>query len=215
MKKLFLTGLALLLPLAVTIAIIRFIVNFLTKPFIGVVSAGLAHFHIVNRGFLFLSPEQISRVLSQILILLLLFLVTVGIGIVTRWIFIRYFVHLWDRLIHKIPIVNTIYKTTQDVIQTLFTSDKKSFQKVVLVPFPKKDVYVMGLVVREAPSSCSAPVGKPLISVFVPTTPNPTTGFLLMYEEEALIYTAIKPEDALKYIISCGVIIPEAATPPP
>lgn len=210
MKKYFITGLVLLLPVAVTIAVIAFLVNFLTKPFIGLVSSILSHFPFLQKGFLFLNHEQLVRYTSQILILIMLFLVTVLLGVITRWFFFKALIKLGDRILHRIPIVNTVYKTTQDIIKTLFVSDKNSFKQVVMVPFPRAGVYVLGLVVRESPAVCCEAAKEPLISVLVPTTPNPTTGFLMMYKKEDLIFVDIKPEDAIKYIVSCGVILPSS-----
>ncbi len=213
MKKHFVTGLVILLPLVVTIAVVLFLVNFLTAPFIGAVSAILAKMHIINRGFLFLSPEQLIRYGSQVIILILLFLFTVGLGMITRWFLIHTLFRLGDRILHRIPIVNTVYKTTQDIIKTLFVSDKNSFKQVVMVPFPRADVFVLGFIARESPKICSQAAGNELTSVFVPTTPNPTTGFLLMFKRSELIDIDMKPEDAIKYIVSCGVIVPESKAP--
>jgi uncharacterized membrane protein len=208
MKKYFVTGLVILLPLAVTIAIAGFLINFLTQPFIGMVSDVLARFDIVNTGFLIFSPEQTIKYGSQILILVLLFLVTLGLGIVTRWFLINALFRLGDKILHRIPVVNTVYKTSQDIIKTLFATDKSAFKQVVMVPFPRPDVFALGLIARESPSMCSAAAGKDLISVLIPTTPNPTTGFLLMYEKKDIIFVDMKAEDAIKYIVSCGVIVP-------
>ncbi|MBS0604077.1 MAG: DUF502 domain-containing protein [Verrucomicrobia bacterium] len=210
MKKHFITGLVILLPLVVTIAVVIFLVNFLTEPFMGVVSAILAKFNIINKGFLFLSPEKLIRYGSKVIILILLFLVTVALGMVARWFFVNTLFRLGDKILHRIPIVNTVYKTTQDIIKTLFVSDKNTFKQVVMVPFPRADVFVLGLIARESPTICSQAAGHDLISVFVPTTPNPTTGFLLMFKRSDLVIIDMKPEDAIKYIVSCGVIIPES-----
>ncbi len=208
MKKYFITGLVILLPLAVTIGIIIFIVNFLTRPFIEAASNFLSHFPLLQKGFLFLNSEQLVRYGSKILILMMLFGVTILLGMITRWFFIKGLLNLGDRLLHRIPLVNTVYKTTQDIIKTLFVSDKNSFKQVVMVQFPRKDVYALGLIARESPPVCSRGIGHDLISVLIPTTPNPTTGFLLMFKKEDLIYIDMKPEDAIKYVVSCGVIIP-------
>jgi uncharacterized membrane protein len=209
MKKNFITGFAILLPLIITIAVIIFIVNLLTKPFMGIVSELLSNWGIVNRGFLFLSPEQALRYGSQLLILFCLFLVTLLIGIVARFFIVKSLFHIGDRLISRIPLVNTVYQTTQDIIKTLFVSDKGSFKQVVLVPFPNPGSYVLGLISRESPVSCSRSADQELISVLVPTTPNPTTGFLLMLPKKDLIFVSMRPEDAIKYIVSCGVVIPQ------
>lgn len=215
MKKHFITGLVFLLPLVVTIIVIIFLVNFLTQPFIGMVSSLLAKFHIINKGFYFLSPEQLLLYSSKCIILLLLFLFTVGLGIVTRLFIVHFFFRIGDRILSRIPIVNTVYKTTQDIIKTLFASDKNTFKRVVMVPFPREDIFVLGLVSRESPQVCATAVENQLISVLVPTTPNPTTGFLLMIKEKDLIYIDMKPEDAIKYIVSCGVIVPNSPPPAP
>lgn len=213
MKKHFITGLVILLPLVITIAVVIYLVNFLTEPFIGIVSGILSKFNIINRGFLFFSPEQVLRYGSKIIILILLFLFTVGLGMITRWFLIHALFRMGDRILHRIPIVNTVYKTTQDIIKTLFVSDKNTFKQVVLVPFPRPDVFVLGLIARESPYVCSQTIGHDLVSVFVPTTPNPTTGFLLMFKRSDLVLIDMRPEDAVKYIISCGVILPEGPSP--
>ncbi len=209
MKKHFITGLVILLPVAVTIAVIAFIVNFVTGPFYLTVA------DIVNRllpvpteGYGFLHHDQIVRYTSKLLILIAIFIFIVFLGMVTRWFFIKSLLNISDKILHRIPIVNTVYKTTQDIIKTLFTSDRKSFKQVVMVPFPREGIYAIGLISRESPSICSEKAEEDLISVLIPTTPNPTTGFLLMYPKKQLIYIDMRPEDAIKYIVSCGVIIP-------
>ena len=208
MKKYFITGLVILLPLTVTIAILIFIMNFLTKPFMGFVTKMLSHTKISDVSFFFLSSEQVIKYGSQIIILIGLFLLTLLLGYVTRWFFINSLLSLSDKILHKIPIVNKVYKTTQEIIKTLFVTDKNSFKQVVLAPFPYKETYSLGLVSRVSPKTCSEAKKHELISVFIPTTPNPTTGFLLMFKKEDLIFLKMKTEDAVKYIVSCGVILP-------
>jgi uncharacterized membrane protein len=208
MKKYFITGLIILLPLAMTIAIVAFIVNFLTQPFIGLVSRFFIEFNIVNKGFLILSPEQTIKYGSQLIILITLFLVTIVLGMIARWFFFKSLINLSDQILHRIPVVNKVYKTSQEIIKTLFSSDKNSFKKVVMVPFPNEGSYAIGLIARESPKECSTFAKETLISVLIPTTPNPTTGYLLMYKESQIIHLKMRPEEAIKYIVSCGVIIP-------
>jgi len=215
MKKHFITGLVILLPLTVTLLVLGFVIRFLTQPFVGIVSNFFAQLNIVNRGFLFLSPDQLLKYGSQFLILIILFLLTVFLGMITRWFFINALFRLGDKILHKIPIVNTVYKTTQEIIKTLFVSDKNSFKQVVMAPFPHPGVYMLGLVSREAPGQCSKAVNEELISVLIPTTPNPTTGFLLMFKKQDLVYLDLKPEEAIKCIVSCGVILPGSHPPTP
>lgn len=215
MKKHLITGIVILLPLTVTLLILGFLIRLLTQPFVGLVSNFLAQLNIVNKGFLFLTPDQVIKYFSQFLILITLFLITVGLGMITRWFFINALLRLGDKILHKIPVVNTVYKTTQEIIKTLFVSDKNSFKQVVLAPFPDTSSYMLGLVAREAPPQCSRAINDELVSVLIPTTPNPTTGFLIMYRKSELVYLDMKPEEAIKCIVSCGVIHPGTSPPKP
>jgi len=208
MKKYFLTGLVILLPATVTIAILIFVLNFLTKPFIGFMMKIISQTRIKDLSFYFFTSDQVIHYGSQIIIIIGLVLITLIIGYITQWFFIKSVINVSDSILKKIPIINKVYKTTQDIIKTIFVSDKKSFKQVVLVPFPDKTTYSIGLVSRESPEVCSEAKGAELITVLIPTTPNPTTGFLLMFKKEDLIYLDMKTEDAVKYIVSCGVIIP-------
>lgn len=208
MKKHFLTGLIILLPVAITIAVVGYLINFFTGPFVAGVASSLKQLGIINNGFLFLSHDQVVIYTSKLLILICLFFVIVLLGMLTRWYFIRFALSFWDKMLHKIPVVSTVYKITQEIIKSFFTPDNTAFRQVVLAPFPRKDMFVLGLVSGKAPAICSETFGSPLISVLIPTTPNPTTGFLLMYKSEDLIYIDMKPEEAIKYIISCGALAP-------
>jgi len=208
MKKYFITGLVILLPLAVTVAIVAIIVNFLTNPFIGVVSKILGGFQLFDGGLGFFSKEHVIRYGSQLIILIGLCYITVFLGMIARWFFFKSLISISDKILHRIPLVNKVYKTSQEIITTLFTSDKNSFKQVVMVAFPKDGVFVLGLISRESPKMCSDIAGETLYSVLIPTTPNPTTGYLLMYRESDIIFLEMKPEEAIKYIVSCGVITP-------
>lgn len=200
MRKYFLTGLVTLLPLAVTIWVVHFVVNFLTKPFIGMVLILTDRLPIVS--------HQVIRTLSQIFILIGLFLLTLFLGFVARKFFFGQMIRLGDRLLNKIPLVNKVYKTSKEIVKALFGSKQGSFKQVVMIPFPYEGCYCLGLIAREAPQTCSSAAQNELISVFVPTTPNPTTGFLVMSQKSELIYLDMKSEAAIKYIVSCAVIQP-------
>lgn len=206
MKKHFLTGLALLLPLTLTFVIVAFFLNLLTDPFVDVVKNLLGYFGIFEKGFWFLSPAQIQQYVSQFLVLVLLFAVTVFLGFITRWVLFHYLIRMGEYVLHRIPLVNTIYKTLQDVVQTIFTNKTRSFKQVVLVPFPSETTFTVGLVTREHLKGVEM---EERAAVFVPTTPNPTSGFLMMVKKDDLIFLDMKIEEALKYIISCGVILGE------
>lgn len=208
MKRYLLTGLVILLPLALTIAIIGFVVNFLTKPFMGIVSHFLAQTDIGIRGFFIFSPHQILKYGSQLIILVCLFLAILLLGMVARWYFVKWFIHLGEQILHKLPLVNKVYRATKDIITHLFGQGKNNFKQVVMVPFPTDGIYCIGLLSQMAPKTCSNAAKKEMISVFVPTAPNPTTGFTIMYGVDEIRHLDMRPEEAIKYIVSCGMVTP-------
>ncbi len=212
MKKYFLTGLVTLLPLAVTIWVIHFFVTLLTKPFMGMVTTLIYQIPIRPLGIV--TSDQLIRTISQIIILISLFLITLFLGFVARKYFFGQVIRFGDRLLHKIPLVNKVYKTSKEIVQSLFGSKKNSFNQAVLIPFPYKGAYCVGLISRDSPRTCSSAVNQEMVSVFIPTTPNPTTGFLVMCLKSELILLDLKTEDAVKYIVSCGVIQPQKAETP-
>lgn len=206
MKKYFVTGFVILLPLALTVAIVIWVFNLLTEPFVGAIKALFNHYDLLTNGFLFLKASQVQQVISQLIILLLLFFFTVSLGAITRLFFFSYLMNTWNYLINHIPLVRSIYKTCQDVINTIFTSNNNSFKQVVMVPFPNARTYTIGLVTRDDLPAFQKDDPEKNIAVFVPTTPNPTSGFLVLFKESDLIYLDMPIENAFKYIISCGVI---------
>ncbi len=204
MKKYFLTGLATLLPVAVTIYIVIFVVGLLTHPFIGMVTDLLRRFQIYAP----FNSETGIKVVAQILILIGLFLFIILLGLFARWFLIKALIKLGDAILHKIPLVNKVYKMTKEMIQILFASNKNTFKQVVMVHFPDQESYCLGLISRESPELCAEKNCEDMVSVFLPTTPNPTTGFMIISPKTDLIFLDMKSEEAIKYIVSCGVVQP-------
>jgi uncharacterized membrane protein len=207
MKKYFLTGLVTLLPLAVTIWVVHFIITFLTKPFVGIVKVLADLLPIGSLGYL--SKESFIRAISPFLVLISLFLLMLFLGFVARRFFFGHMLRLGDTFLNKIPLVNKVYKTSKEIVKALFNPKTGSFKQAVMLPFPYPGCYCIGLIARDAPITCSTAEHDSLVSVFVPTTPNPTTGFLVMTHKSELIYLDMKSDEAIKYIVSCGVIQPD------
>lgn len=193
MKKYFVTGLIFILPLALTFWIVSFILGILTDPFFDLSRLLLRGFGVSSREALDLG--------SKLLALIFFFLVITLIGAIGRYFFFKYLIELSDAILHRIPVISTVYKTSQDLIQTVFTQDSKSFKQVVFVPFPHAGARTLGLVTQD-----NSLDGR--VAVFVPTTPNPTSGYLLLFKKEDVVELDMKVEDALRYIISCGVLMP-------
>jgi len=194
LKKYFVTGLVVLLPLALTYWIVSFILGLLTDPFTGIAVGALK--------LLGIHSQEALDIGSKLLGLILFFALIIGIGAIGRYFFFKYLLRVSDAILHRIPVVSAVYKTSQELIQTVFKQDSTSFKQVVFVPFPHPGSYAVGLVTQDESID-----GR--VAVFVSTTPNPTTGFLLMYKPEDIIPLNMKVEEALRYIISCGVLMPQ------
>jgi uncharacterized membrane protein len=219
-KRSFKAGLIITLPLVVTIILLNFVLEILTGPFFTFVRPYIQALH--PSSLLFLSQEQVTTFLTHCTILLLLLLSLSLIGLGARLGFIRALYRTSGYLLHKIPGVNLIYKTLQDLTSTLFGNQSDAFKQVVIVPFPPgSSCYAVGFITKQSftlrltgnktlggedqdADGTSRP--KQYLSILIPTTPNPTTGFLFIYEKKDVIYTQMRVEDAFKFIVSFGVI---------
>jgi uncharacterized membrane protein len=106
--------------------------------------------------------------------------------------------------------VNKIYKACQDVVQSLFSSSSKSFSQVVFVPYPNAHNLSIGLMIRDSVKiKHNQRDYEELVSVFVPGTPNPSVGFMLMFKREQLTFVNMKVDEAMKFVVSCGVVMPD------
>jgi uncharacterized membrane protein len=208
MKKLFMTGLILLLPLVMTLVIVSFIINIFTKPFTGFVQEILEHYGILDHFFWIFNNPQALAFMSKMIVFLGIIILTFLVGFVAQMFLVRFFLRTGDRIIHKIPLINKIYKIIQDTMNTVFgEKNKTKFSQVVLVPFPHKKNYSLGLVATP-PHPNSTPEYQDLVSVFVPGSPNPSMGFMLLYPKNQLIPLDVKVEEAFKCLVSCGVMLP-------
>jgi len=204
-KKWFATGLIILLPLAVTVAIVIFVLNFVTSPFVGFIE------HFFANSQFYQLHQGIVRFLLQISLLIALLFITILLGFLARAVFFRSLLTIYDYVLHRIPLVKTVYKTSQQVIKTVLGGGSRSFKQVVMVPFPHATSYCLGLVSDQSPVVCTQATGSELVTVFLPTAPNPTSGFLIMYPQKDLVYIDMKVDDAIKYVISCGVLTQDEA----
>jgi uncharacterized membrane protein len=147
---------------------------------------------------------------SKALILFILSGFITLIGLFGKLFLIDFFFRLGDYLLHQLPFVKTIYKACQDVVHSLFSPSSKKFSQVVFAPFPNSDSLSLGLVANEEIGvKNSQEESEQLISVFIPGTPNPSVGFMLMFKREQLLFVSMKVEEAMKFIVSCGIIMPD------
>lgn len=210
LKKNFLAGLGLVLPLVFTFFIIRFFIHLLTNPFEGLLYLGLTQLGLSASTLAHMQDEQWLHYLSQLLILLMLFGIMLLIGFIARWVFVHELLTFSDWLFHRIPVMNRLYSAAKKTMHSLFNEESQKFTQAVLVPFPGEGRFSIGLIASDALPLDSDPDIQKQIAVFIPGTPNPMQGFLLLYRLEQVMLLPISIEDALKCVVSCAVITPES-----
>lgn len=209
MKKYFIAGLIVLLPLAITYLIFKLIVNTITGPFEDFVNTTLIHYNLLKDGWGIFSHAQIITALTKTLIVIALVLFVFIVGVIGRWVVLHSFWYVGDKAIRKIPFVNKIYMASKDFTTALFCPKSESFSQVVLVPFPSINHLCIGLVTSEFKTEALGADKKEFISVLIPGTPNPTIGFLLIFTRQQVINVDIKVDEAIKYIMTCGSVLPK------
>lgn len=130
------------------------------------------------------------------------------VGLLATNIFGKKLVTLGEAMVDKIPIVRSVYTGTKQVITTLIDSNAKSFSQCVLVEFPRKGVYVLGFITSEAKGEIQLKTMERVVNVFVPTTPNPTSGFLIFVPRQDLVELEMPVDDGIKLVISGGIVTP-------
>ncbi len=204
MKKYLITGLVILLPVALTVMIVFFLFDLFTAPFVPLVSAALRQFSFS------LSPD-VTLLLSRLIAMVLLCILITFLGIVAQQFFFRSVGNAGNWIMYRIPFVKTVYKVSKDIFTALFSPDgKQAFKETVMFPFPNKPNYGVGFIAGEVAKECQDKVAEPLVSIFSPTAPHPISGFLFLVPKKDVHSLAMTKEDALKYLVSCGVIHPEA-----
>jgi Uncharacterized conserved protein len=202
MKKYLLTGFVTLLPLTITVMIILWLFDALTTPFVGLVENLLLGYEEAL-GFSFKHHEILVVFLSRVIVLIVLFLLILLLGFFGHKYFINGFFRVMSRFVMKIPFLKTIYRMTKEVTDAVFAQDEKTFKRTVLIPFPNEKTHTLGLVTSDVP----APIKKVIdadLTIWVPTAPQPISGFLLMTTKDNVHETGISTEDAFKFLLSCG-----------
>jgi len=147
---------------------------------------------------------------------LIIFLVfTILVGWIARGLIGRSLIRFAESLVERMPVVRSIYSGVKQIAETVFAQTERSFEKACLIQYPRKGVWAIGFVSTEAKGEIArrAEAGGRLMSVFVPTTPNPTSGFLLYFPAEDVIELDMSVEDAAKLVISAGLVYPNPKNP--
>jgi uncharacterized membrane protein len=197
-KRSFITGLFVLLPLGVTFFVIQILLNKVGQP------ASTLFFGNWTKN---LDKQWVECILDFISIGVVI-VVIACFGWFSQYFLGKCFLRFTERLISNVPLINSIYKTVKQLVDTLAQDKKSLFQKAVLVEFPRKGLYSVGFLTSDSKGEIQDKTAEEVYCVFVPTTPNPTTGFLIMVPKEHIVNLDMSIGDAMKIIISGGAIVP-------
>lgn len=202
----FYAGLIVILPLFLTIFVINWIINL-------IIAVSMESFFTVfiNNAISFFGIEDNLHLKTAVYILYLLsiLILITFIGYITKNIIGKKITRSINRVIGKLPIVKHIYTTINQIV-SLISSDKgNTYKRAVAVEYPRKGIYSIGFLTSETNEALSKSEGKDLCNIFIPTSPNPTSGMFICVEKKDVIFLDMKIDDAVKLIISGGVIVPE------
>jgi uncharacterized membrane protein len=195
LRSYLLAGLVVWLPILATYVIMRFIVDLLDKTMALLPNA--------------YQPEQLFGVNIPgfgVVLSLTLLLIT---GVIATNIFGQKLVLMSEAFLEKIPLVRTIYNAAKQMIDAVVSTNGQAFRKVLLVEYPRKGMWSIAFQTGSSTAEISTKTGVAMVSVFIPTTPNPTSGFLMMVPKDEAIELTMTTDEALKFIISLGVMHPK------
>ena len=196
MKKYLITGLLIWIPLVITIWVLKLVVDMLDQSLLLLPQAlrteSWLGFHIPGMG---------------VLLTLLIVLLT---GVVTANLIGQRLVHFWHEILHRIPVVSSIYSSVKQVSDTLFSSSGEAFRKALLVQWPREGMWTIAFLTGTPGGDVTNHLQGDYVSVYVPTTPNPTGGYFVMMPRKDVIELDMSVDTALKYVISMGVASPGA-----
>ncbi len=194
-RNYFLTGILVTAPPALTIYLAILFVSFIDNNVRKLIPAEY-------------NPEQYLPFAIPGLGVLIVLVTMVLLGAFTTGYLGRLLVRLWEAVWARLPFVSGVYSTFKQIFETVFSQKSNAFRQVVLVEFPRKGAWSVGFITADAPCEIKDVLNKQnMISVYVPTTPNPTSGYLIMYAQEDIIPLDMSVEDGLKMVISLGIVV--------
>ena len=192
----FLTGIIVTAPVGLT-----FYVSFL---FIGFIDAKVRNIIPVQYHYDNILPFEIPG-----LGLLFVFIMLTFIGFLTAGLIGRYIIKLGERIIARLPIIRSVYGALKQIFETVLKTSSKSFREVVLIEYPRKGIWAIGFITGDTKGEVQTSLKEEIVNVFLPTTPNPTSGFLLFVPRKDLKVLNMNVEEGIKMVISGGIVTPK------
>ena len=202
LRSSFLTGIVVIAPVGLTIWLIWSVVGWIDSVVLPLVPNTI-------------KPEKYIGINLRGVGVIIFLIFTILVGWVAKGIIGRSLIGFAERLVDRMPVVRTIYSGIKQISETVFAQTERSFEKACLVQYPRKGIWAIGFISTTAKGEVSdrAETGGRLMCIFIPTTPNPTSGFLLFLPEEDVIELKMSVEDAAKLVISAGLVYPSDKNP--
>jgi uncharacterized membrane protein len=199
LRNAFLTGLLLLTPLGVSLFVFAWLANNIGGRF--------------SNNLLYFVPAEWRQIehlqmIWNILATTIVFLAITLLGYLSRYFVGKWFLSVTENILDKVPFINTVYKTVKQIVETFSSQQRAVFKKSVLIEYPRKGIWAIGFLTSKTQGEVQAKTNRELRNVFVPTTPNPTSGFLLMIPVEDVYELDMSIGDGMKLIISGGAVAP-------
>ena len=206
LRQYFITGLLVWLPMGVTVWVLLWLLGILDGIFLGVLSAAEAMVPALG---------PLANRLRHIpgLGVILVAIVILGTGLFVANMFGQWWLRQWHRLMTRIPVVRSIYSSVKQVSDTLFSGNGQAFSKALLIQYPRAGAWTIAFVTGKPEGEVSCHLQGDFVGVYVPTTPNPTSGFFLMVPRADVVELNMSVDEALKYVISMGVVAPPQRAP--
>ncbi|MGH1578050.1 DUF502 domain-containing protein [Planktotalea sp.] len=198
----FLTGLVVIAPVGLTIWLIWSIVGWIDSVVLPLVPYTF-------------QPEKYIGINLRGVGVIIFLLFTIVVGWLAKGLLGRSLIRFAEGIVESVPVVRSIYSGVKQIAETVFAQSERSFEKACLFEYPRKGIWAIGFISTTAKGEVaqSAATSGDLVSIFVPTTPNPTSGFLLFFPREDIIELEMSVEDAAKLVISAGLVYPNAKDP--
>ena len=203
LRRYFVAGLLVWIPLGITIFLIRVAIELMDRT-LGLIPAQYRPSMFLQEMLGTEAPVEIPG-LGVILTFLIIFLT----GVLAANFVGRAFVGGWERILNRIPIVRSIYSSAKNFAEIVFSDSGQAFKKVLLVEYPRKGIYSLAFQTSTELGEVQGRTGEPVVGCFVPTTPNPTSGFIILVPQKDVVVLDMDVDEALKMIISLGVVVPE------
>jgi uncharacterized membrane protein len=194
-KKYFITGLLIWIPLVITIWVLKLVVDVLDQSLLLLPTA------FQTENWLGVHIPGLGAILTIVIVFLT--------GVFATNFFGAQLVELWHEILHRIPVVNSIYSSVKQISDTLFSSSGQAFRKALLVQWPRPGMWTIAFLTGTPGGDVSGHVPADSVAVYVPTTPNPTGGYFVIVARKDVIELDMSVDQALKYIISMGVVPPQ------